>query len=467
MAKLARSINAVSQLPFRPRFIKELAVVESPSGVTIHGGVAPRFIETGSNKTSLLYLFTLLDGTRSISELEAALPGVPTDDIINALTLLNQLGLLEENDLGLDINQASAVETLNYLRRFRYVYGKTRSGLEAFELIRNTTIVLVCSERDSVGSQLLQDTLSESGFTCIHKPIGDVEKLDMGISKNIFVVSLSLKGFDHKWHRCVHLKCRARGLAWLRIVIDSYANFADIGPRFGSSAACYDCFEAMNGSGESSGNPSCLSEIATIVALSATEIVHTISRLKPGRTDKGFIRYKLRPHDLLTMQTTCLPGCSERQTFTDRTITEPHSLAKCSLDVSTLYEQLVRGSIRIDSGQPSGKDVTTDSALEREFKTFPHSPRVELPRLDNSTDQRSPLALIQVPSRDQALSLKVLAELCELSAGIRNMNTSHAKIQRWAPTAGNLGSVELYLIVLKARDLDNGENRKSSKQRST
>src|SRR5262249_32265484 len=135
----ARDLSRLADLhfelrgPTHPRFVRDLLCVPvGPYAMYVVGG-EPQLIQGNSLPWLMQELVPLLDGTRSVTELERAFPHVAASDIRDALLLLHMHGMLEEAEaeecerLPNSAPPASQIFFSRYLRRT----GRRRSGCEA------------------------------------------------------------------------------------------------------------------------------------------------------------------------------------------------------------------------------------------------------------------------------------------------------------------------------------------------
>jgi SagB-type dehydrogenase family enzyme len=96
-------------------------------------------------------------------------------------------------------------------------------------------------------------------------------------------------------------------------------------------------------------------------------------------------------------------------------------------------------------------------ALAHQMKTLPNSQHRmldgQMPKLE-----RGSLDLLEARpvNPDRNLSLDQLASLLMMTAGVRRSWSREGQVKRWAPTAGNLGSVELFVAARNVEGLTPG-----------
>src|SRR4051812_33400323 len=90
--------DAQFRLPVRPRLCPGIVVVELADGVLLEGAAERRVLRGNAARTLLPRLLPLIDGTCSVDELAAALPGVKARAVEAAVALLYSCGVLDDAD---------------------------------------------------------------------------------------------------------------------------------------------------------------------------------------------------------------------------------------------------------------------------------------------------------------------------------------------------------------------------------
>ncbi|WP_437755143.1 SagB family peptide dehydrogenase [Sorangium sp. So ce1389] len=134
----ARDLSRFAELywelrcPERPRFVEDLLRVALPGGdLHVLGGEA-QIIQGASLPWVMENLVPLLDGTRTVGDVEAAFPGIAAPDLRDAIHLMHMHGMLEEGegaaaDEAGEPRRAQRAFFSRYLRRT----GRNRSRGEA------------------------------------------------------------------------------------------------------------------------------------------------------------------------------------------------------------------------------------------------------------------------------------------------------------------------------------------------
>ena len=266
------------------------------------------------------------------------------------------------------------------------------------------------------------------------------------------MISLAFGPENVEWHVSVDDWCRKHHLSWLRVSVDSAKNVADIGPLFSrTSSACYHCFQAVHGL-TSTGAPSAATlnadEIQFWVSMVAVEVIYLLSKMAPPITGHDFQRYRMKEWQASRLSVPRIPGCEKC-----RPIPAAFSPTNRPLHTAIVFEDCVGiQSLAFSASNNSAVAAQKAIALTFETKRMPNCPLFalpgEMPKLD-----RGSLDVLHERSvgSNQPLSLRELAAILMLTGGIRESARGEEQTKRWGATAGNLGSVELYLL---ARNVD-------------
>jgi SagB-type dehydrogenase family enzyme len=446
----------------RPRIIDELVFVPINGGFVVEGGRRFQVIQGHGTNELLPGLMRLANGTRTVGELVEALKGVPPRDITDALTFLNDAGLIEEgsdaNGTDSDVN----LETLRLFRRYSSLTRVNRNGHEALQRLQQTNVLILASESDSDSVNILKELLSKTGVSRIDVAslFGDYSYLEVPSAKSQLVISLHFGYEERGQFEGLGDFCWERRIPWFRAVVDLPNNYADIGPVFiNRESGCYRCFHEVHGISKrhSSGQSTLVSHSDRYfwVSVLATEVVYLFSQITPPSLSRDFRRYdgmgktfqKLRWPRVRGCQLCCPEGLASVPSSEQRAV---------SMHEAVVFEDYIGlPSIEYSSSKLPESRASVGQTLTR------HSKRLEnciekslthrLPKFDSSV-----LDLLSSNFRKppEAITIDDLAALLLVTAGFRNERA--AKLQRWAPTGGNLGSVELFVVCRNIMGLDNG-----------
>ncbi|AEV84087.1 Putative nitroreductase [Actinoplanes sp. SE50] len=385
-------------VPRRPCLIPGLVVVRLEDGLAFAGSGNRQTVLRGRTAMTLIpRLLRLLDGTRTVDEL-------PEKHAAACVSMLYVSGLLQDGPAGGEAELIPA-EVVDYLGRNLDTTRVNRSRGEAAARLARTRALIAGPER-LTGP--LRAELAAAGVDA--HPFHPADSLGDGD----FVVAVddgNLAGIDEA--------CRRAGVGWLRTAAG--ASTAEIGPMFDAGhTSCLRCF--AEGRTAPAGEPS-PARAAIWAALTATEVVHLLSRVGLAPSTAGCTAYDLDDWSQTSTGAYRRPGCPRCLPGT-----EPAEPA-----LAHVYEQAVAFPPRewLNPKDHQAHFRPANAALQRYNKEYRSAPRI-------------PLA--DAPFAD-------LAGLLLRTAGLKDAGE---RVTRWAPTGGNLGSVQAYLRADDVPGLDPG-----------
>jgi SagB-type dehydrogenase family enzyme len=459
------SVPQPSDLPLRPRFLSELVLIPFGPELMVDGTERMHVLQGLGAQSILPQLVRLMDGRRTLDELTTALPGISQDDILAAISSLWHWGLLEDGAFNALAEPQSNVETLSFLRRYLGFTGLNRSGLEAYEKLRNSEVMIFDSDSASHDAQSLRLLLEKVGVgkitTAVPGSLRDQCKPESVMHS--LAVSLSLSGEDCKWHQTLDDWCCKHQLPWLRVVLSKKENYVDFGPLFTTKTnPCYSCFHQVHceksRSKESLGNDSPSIERNFWISMAAIEVVYFLSGIGALATAKSFERYDFKQWAPQRLHWLRVPGCLRCRPL-PRKVSEAGCHQTTTLvDTAVAFEDYVGLSSRsVLSSVIRENQAHAANLLSKETKRMPNCEQMFLRR--GVSRLRQP-ALEVLRERRQAFQAAIhiddLATMLMVTSGIRSFDNETKKIQRWAATAGNLGSVELFVAVRNVMELSPG-----------
>jgi SagB-type dehydrogenase family enzyme len=186
------------------------------------------------------------------------------------------------------------------------------------------------------------------------------------------------------------------------------------------------------------------------------ETIYLLSRISFLATGLNVTRYNLRSWDTQRLRLPKLPGCP---------LCRPARNEMGMIEPAVLFEDAVSFPSRhlLD---PKGHQMhyrASNLELAHEGKRYPGVEHIALPERSQlckptgETLEHLPGHSASVSAPTRLLDIPSLATLLLLSAGIKYTDGNKAhKLQRWSPTGGNLGSVELYIIAHNVAELAPG-----------
>ena len=444
-------------LHFRPRFLREAVLVPYKDGYLVDGTPHLLRLRGSAAQRFLPALIMLMDGSRDLEQLQIALPQVPAEHIHSSVSMLRKAGLIENLVCISKVEMYSPQqrEACGFLRRFLPATEENRSAEQVSERLQASEVLLVGKPQQIRHLELLQSLLLDSGVPNVRVAGIQGFTTQMSLPCNSLteptVVALSLGGEDCDWYReCDDYFCHyQRG--WLRCVVDVQSNYADIGPHFRRKRSpCYDCFQHVHLLSTRASKQSVAEPRETTIALWASmiavEIIYCITCMGQLLTYRGFRRYDLNTWESTALSLPYVSDCSRCWSL--------DALA----DREKRYRMTHTASVFEDSlGLPCRPPV--ELAIRRdtehlnvtlcgEDKEFPSCPQVSL--IDECVELKAnTLDLLSGSAATVArdVTLEKLATILRMSAGIRSLGGNGFALRRWAATSGNLGSVELYVVV--------------------
>jgi SagB-type dehydrogenase family enzyme len=451
--------DATSAIPWRPRFVRELLLATVEHGVVVDGADQLHVLWGETTKSLLPTLIPLMDGSRTLSELDGALPHLPAQQVRAAVWSLFQWGLVEDGNEDTTPDLAINTDTLAFFRRYIGTTGINRNGREAYGRLLATDVVIVTSDEVTQAVQQLKTLLERTGVRQVF--LLDQASFESWLSakeksNQSLLVSLSLGSEDYEMLARVDDLCSASMTSWLRVVFDQRKSVADIGPMFNRrEVPCYRCFYHVHSRNDHHGSsedekPSS-EDMQFWVSMVATELVYFLSRIAPLPPAGALRRYDLEHSSSKTLRFPGIPGCCRcRPLYIDA---QTHvSVPQGVIDTALVFEEYVSTRSRpLATARTSETESATTLDLTKQTKRLPNCQQYNLAR-DLPALRRSILdASLGDVSGAQTLRLNELAAMLLMTAGIRSSRNHEDTVKRWAATGGNLGSVELFVAV---RDVD-------------
>ena len=466
---MAVEVDPQLTMPVRPRFLAELVTVPLEDGLLIDGSDEQQVLRGPAVKNLLPKLLPLLDGTRRVEQIAAELPELPHRAIHNALALLYTRGLLEDHEA--DPTELGAVDPqlIGFLRRYVDATRVNRSGLQALHrLAAAHAAVSVTGQHTAKVTTHLEELLKKAG-------VGRVSQVALGTKlRDVFtdaanggsrlLVVLTDGHEDNTQLEQMDDQCAAMGVPWLRASVNTGSLTADLGPFFErGETACYRCFAAADAGPASvviEPETSCAEEDEGLITrvwadMLAAEAIYVLSRIAP-MSGRGVVsRYDLRTWNAERLAVSRMPGCNACRgpQAGDQAGIAPTALA---------YEEAVGFPSRHLLDPKSHQVHYHEHCLElaNQSKQYPSAERISLPA---PTELPFPMCdalrclMSETGAATEVLNLARLSSLLMFAGGLdRQAKLPYKKLRRWAPTGGNLGSVELYVAARSVAGLTPG-----------
>jgi len=437
--------------PVKPAFTPHGVVVPTDDGLVVDLG--DRLVRLGgtSAKPLLLSLIPLLDGSRTVEELERECVDIPAAHVRRAVAVLSQYGLVERLPPG----QAPWPNDPYY-----HLYGfldrvaprVSRETPSAFQALRTAAVGIVIDGNDAIVEHL-QDVLRTCGVGQVQQvPFAALTRRSDSVENYTLLLSIAVD--SESYAKSCELDDLARKLRmpWLRAAINGADEHFDIGPFFDPvDSPCYRCFHRQHVKQEEPAlslfRHSCDADVAAFVSLVATEIVGVVGHVGATIGDQSIRRVKLADLQSAELRYVCFPDCERCSPMV--TVNHPE-FAKAGLTVATAYEASV--------GTRSGRDAIAKVFRESpDWKDLPPKLLSALPQCALSESRRlsqSTAASLEVVERKGRWDALAIATVLRLGVGLRDDRVGVLK--RWASTGGNLGSPEAYVLARSVDGLKSG-----------
>jgi len=462
---MARAVEGDAQFrpPARPRFLSELVTVPLADGLLVSGTDEAQVFRGGAATTLLPRLLPLLDGSADLESLAAALPDVAPETLRGAVALLYTRGVLEEGE-GDPCPGAAGThpQATGFYRRH---VDTTRANPNAASTLRrlagSRALVAAVGPGAEGRRTHLKRMLREGG-------VGVVERLDDGpvlpspetVAGEVAVV-LAEGGADLS---DLDDRLAAAGVPWLHAALDPATGTAVLGPYFSRHhTLCYRCFRAGADAsppprdaraGDAEDAALAARALADLLGAQALYALGNVAPLAVGQTCCRYrtLDWTVDEESVAARRPGC-PYCA-RADLEAGSAAGDAAPAPEALVLAGAYEDLA--GFAAYQSNPKAHQAhyrVQNIALTAEAKRYRCAPHLALPAPD-------PFAALAEPrsGRGGPLTADDLALLLRLTAGVRAFPEAGGggKVRRWAPTGGNLGSVELYLGVLDVEGIPAG-----------
>ena len=453
-----------SHLPARPRFVPGLVVVPVEDGLLIDGTDRLQLLKLDTSQTLIPRLIALMDGSRTLAQLEDTFQGVPREHVRVALSKMLDCGLVEDFRNSLE-GTVPNPETLAFLCRHVGVTRANSNGLEAYLKLDVSEIAILNSNGPSDAGELLRCLLEKTGTRSVE--VLDRTSLETWRPQTMrsdglrLLISFCLGGEDREWHRDLDDWCYEHKVAWLRVVIEDNRGCVDIGPLFqGAELACFRCFCQVHLKSDRREPPIRPgTDYRFWASLVAVEVTYLLTQIGPVTMRREFHRYYPGNWQARQLRFPRVPGCSRCRPLSHKEKTKSSEPAEHGMiDTAVMFEDCsdqhgVLPTLRMRQ-EHSHASVRLSQQAKRMFSSQQYT-------LDRSLLTVGPGVLNMLLGNEatpaqNALTIDQLKTILLVTGGIRDLQHTSPKVQRWAATAGNLGSVELFAAVRDVKGLQPG-----------
>ncbi|GIH89445.1 TOMM precursor leader peptide-binding protein [Planobispora siamensis] len=410
------------RMPGRPRLVPGLVTLPLPDGLLVEGTPTRQALRGTAARELIPRLLPELDGRRRLPELAADLD-LPPGHLHQAISLLYTCGMLEDAD-GPEIPEGTPEHIATFLTRSIDSSRVNISGGDAVRRLARSGVALAIDDPALAGA--VRRLLLAAGVGRV-EPWGGGDGVDLVLSSGGRAADAGVPVLP------IHLD---GDIAWLGPYVDT------------SFTACADCVTAQREAAREEG-PATLDPghaADTAAALIAADVVALLSRVGSTHVLHGLVRVDLGTWLQRSYPLAALPGCPRCTGGGDP---EP------GVPVALAYEESVSFPPRRLTN-PRDHQIhyrPGNLALQVECKRWPSARYVELPDEPDTVFGPVPAGThVPDPRRIDAVTL---GALLRRAGGLRDDGPDAArKVQRWAPTGGNLGSAQLHVIARDVSGLD-------------
>jgi SagB-type dehydrogenase family enzyme len=458
-----RRVRPRFSLPQRPRFTHELVVVQLQDKMLVDGTDRLHVFEGKAAQGLLSALIPLMDGTRTMEQIESVLPEVPPAEIAEAIFSLCELRLVEDEAVFRTPPGPSHPEALAFFRRHAGATGVNRNGVEALEKLQNSKVLIFASNGAGEHVEALKFVLLMTGIAEVS--VLNRELLDLwrpSLDRQSLIVSMSLGSQDFDWHARLDDWCSQHQALWLRAVIDENSGCAELGPVFrGGDSGCYHCFCRMHlqPRATSFNRTITAEQLRFFTSLVAIEVTYQLNQIGLPLKGRDFQRYALPEWQAQDLCWPRIPGCARCLPITNLISSPGINLRDRSvMNTAYVFESYVgHESSPVSSTRAHLEASAAGRQIALQCPRFLNCPQYNL----NSAIPEMDWDALEVlrgdsPVSEKPITTDELAAILLMTAGLRSLESKEQKIRRWAPTGGNLGSVQLFVAVRYVEGLSPG-----------
>ncbi|GLW13005.1 hypothetical protein Misp01_81330 [Microtetraspora sp. NBRC 13810] len=418
-------------MPAAPRLLTGLAVVAAGDGLVVTG-TPRRQVFRGEAATRVLpRLLPLLDGVRDRGQICDELDLSPRQ-LAKAISLLDRSGLLDHPGAE-PVPPRLPAAVVSYYGRVKDLAGYRGTG-EVTALLAGSRVAVFA--HDAVGARVGADlTLSGAGAVSLVPGTADGDRT---LAETDFVVAVGTGPDAAQVIASAAREGAAQGVPVLRVLLAG--GHLEVGPYlFPGFSTCVECLErsrreaAWDGEPSDQETPDAL-EFAAGVA--AAETVSMITKVAGMRLGRRVARISLRDFTTEHFVAAPYPECAH--------CGAGRALSPAAAAIEQ-YEWWTQRTPAVLTPREAGRGAAAErvAGLEGERPRLSSHPRRPLP--GTGLPVGGTFGREEAGQRPETADEEVLGELLRRVGGLRRDDGAD-RMQRWTPTGGNLGSVELYLL---------------------
>ena len=435
---IGRHFSADADLvpPEQPRMLPEVLVLPfDEDGLLFVGTKEPQLIRGKAARDLLPRLIPHLNGRSTVEELAPRFPQLASGTIRNAVTLLYSRGLLEDGcppPVPADLQDVDG-----FLGRFVDVTRVNRNRCEALDRLQASSVLVGGSEE---AADLMQRQLAGSGIG----RLGLVKDSERNLRGCSLLVAVATREADD----LTSLLEQARQQRVWALHVRAAQDVVQIGPLFMPGQVC--CYRCMHEIHDLPCGDADQDLVSWWLGIAALEAFLVLSRLGNPRLHNGFERYERTRHGIVHQYRYIVgvPGCSRCGLGGPPLDPKTPAFLSWLLHSSVSMPPHELRSPREHQNHYNASNIALTLALNEPYYG---APVVALPAA-RPLDGPMPWSLAG-PHRP-GIDVEELATLLWYAAGYQNIDGGAQ--WRIAPTAGGLGSPELFGIVRQVDGVPDG-----------
>jgi SagB-type dehydrogenase family enzyme len=436
-ARWARHLQAAGRIPTlrRPVVNAGRVVVALENEVAITGPT--RLVLRGPASRASLRLLALMDGTRDMVALASGADLSP-EQAGDVVALLNARGVLEEAD-------AEAETVLRAQPSARYL--SPRLAATGFDTTTRGALDRIATTKTLVAgagplADLLVQELRAGGVTRAIR-VAPEEAATADLADAGLVVGIFEGCEEHAVD--FGLAARRHGVAMLRVHAKGTA--FELGPYFDpAQGACTRCFARWHQASQdaTAGDPSGPDTIREAVAIACVDVTTLIAKVHDVFPVGRVRRCDLASWDSEVRLAPAFPECEVCGAGT----------GMGEAEIAMAYEQLVEPTRPALEAPRAGVKVPSQWSLL--IKDYPGSPRVRL-AASPDPEPHGVLCGPRVAAAPRTLDRQTVSGILKRSFGVTGEALDRSSTpRRYAPTGGNMASVQPYVIAMGIDGLPEG-----------
>ena len=436
---IGRHFSADADLvpPDHPRIPPELLVMPfDEDGLLFVGTREPQLIRGKAARDLLPRLVPQLNGRSTVEELASRFPQLTPGTIRNAVTLLYSRGLLED---GCPPPAAADLQDVDsFLGRFVDVTRVNRNRRQALDRLQASSVLVGGSDE---AADLMQRQLSGSGIGRLGLEKDSAPSLP-GCS---LLVAVATRESDD----LASLLERARQHGVWALHVRAAQDIVQIGPLFmPGQVCCYRCMREIHDLPRGDADPDLVS---LWLGMAALEAFLVLSRLGNPRLHNGFELYERTRHGIVNQYryVVGMPGCSRCGLSGPPLDPKTPALLSWLLHASVSMPPHELRSPREHQKHYNASNIALTLALNEPY----YGARVVA--LPTARPLDGPLPWLQAGPQHRGIDVEELATLLWYAAGYQKIDGGGAP-WRIAPTAGGLGSPEVFVVARQVDGLPEG-----------